>query len=124
MTMLCGIELSDGRANFPSVGPLTPSIRASSIWVTTFSKIPYPYCGFLEASYSSNPVATTIAPTSSSIISSFCSKSIASTLQTSRHLPHSPPVSSIQCSGSMEYTCGTDWAKRMDIAFLSFTPQL
>ena len=34
------LQVSESLASFPFVGPLIPSIRASSIWVSTFSKIP------------------------------------------------------------------------------------
>ena len=77
--------MSLGRTKWPPVGPPAFIIRSNSIEVITFGYFMYPYSVKAAGSKTSTPVATIIVPTSSSTISSFAVKSMASGPQTSLH---------------------------------------
>ena len=58
--------------------------------VMTFLNVPKPYCGLRSAANSLKPVATTTAPTSTSMTWSRARRSMqSSTGQASTHSPHS-----------------------------------
>src|SRR4030065_622758 len=98
---------SEGLPRCPPVGPDAERPLSSCIDVMTSLHAPRPYCGTSLASERSNPVATTTAAASSSIVRSFCSKSIAPAWQTFLHIPHLPEVIILQWSASIVTFLGT-----------------
>src|SRR5512136_909862 len=79
---------SDGRLTLPPVGPLAASNRSNASASITSGIWPPPYSGSRVCGNTSNPVATTIAPTCSSMNDSICWNSIELVGQNFKHAPH------------------------------------